>query len=250
MTHLIIWRALLKAALRDRISIGWALAFPMLLIVGMRVAFGDALDAPRLLSGTVAFSTVFFAVHGTGFDILGQRLRGVYKLLRASPYSVSHFIIWLTLARGAITVVAALLVAAFGAGWLGLAITPGLLLGYGASAALGTLAFTTLGVIMGNLGNTEGQVSAWNNIVTFPLLFLTETFYSLANAPGWLQVLRDILPFNHYLHLTLNLASGDLVAAQSPALVTLVYAIGFLLLAVLTFRWDPTQPLRLRRAEA
>lgn len=248
MTHWIVIRALLKGAVRDRISLGWALVFPMLLIVGMRVAFGAALDAPRLLSGTVAFSTVFFAVHGTGFDILAQRTRGVYKLLRASPYSVSRFIVWLILARGAITVLAAVLVAAFGAWWLDLTITPALVLGYGVSAALGTLAFTTLGVIMGNLGNTEGQVSVWNNIVTFPLLFLTETFYSLAGAPGWLQVLRDLFPFNHYLQLTLNLAAGDLAAAQRPGLITLAYGGAFLLIAVLTFRWDPAQPLLSRSA--
>ena len=243
MNHIVILRALLKGALRDKISIGWAVAFPLLLIAGMRIAFGESLDEMRLLAGTVAFSTIFFAVHGTGFDILGQRARGVYKLLRASPYSVAGFIVWLILARGAITVAAALGVAVLGGWWLGMALTPGLLLGLCLSAAFGAVAFSALGVIMGNLGDTEGAVSAWNNLVTFPLLFLTETFYSLETAPAWIQVVRDALPFNHYLTLTRHLAEGALAGAWPYALITLGFGAVFLAGAILTFRWDPGQTL-------
>jgi len=243
MNHTVVFKTLLKAALQDWISIGWAVIFPMALIVGMRVAFGDALDATRLLAGTVGFATIFFAVHGTGFDILGQRTRGVYKLLRASPFPVSVFIVWLSLARGVITVAAALAVALFGNWWLAAGLSPDDLLGLIAGAVLGALAFTTLGVIMGNLGNNEGQVAALNNIVTFPLLFLTETFYSLGEAPAWLQMLRDVLPFNHYLRLVQTLATGDLAAAWGPMLIVAGFGLAFLSIAVLTFRWDPAQPL-------
>ncbi len=243
MTHVVVFRSLLRAATRDAISIGWAVIFPLALIVGMRIAFGEGLDEMRLLAGTVAFSTIFFAVHGTGFDIHGQRARGVYKLLKASPYPVLGFIIWLVLARGALAVLAALTVAVLGGLWLGVAFTPTLLLGLVASAALGAVAFSALGVVMGNLGNTEGAVSAWNNLVTFPLLFLTETFYSLANAPAWLQLVRDILPFNHYLLLTNHLAAGDPLAAVPELLITLGFGVAFLAVAVWTFRWDPAQPL-------
>ncbi len=242
MTHAVIFRSLLKGATRDAISIGWAVAFPIILIIGMHVAFGDALDKMRLLAGTVAFSTIFFAVHGTGFDILSQRTRGVYKLLRASPYPVAGFILWLGAARGALTVLAALLVAGLGGWWLGIALTPTLLIGLGVSSLIGAATFTALGVIMGNLGDNEGAVAAWNNLVTFPLLFLTETFYSLANAPAWLQIIRDLLPFNHYLWLAHHLAAGEWSAAGPELLIVLGFGIFFVALAVLTFRWDPAQP--------
>ncbi len=250
MNHIVVVRSLLKGATRDMISLGWAVFFPIALIVGMRLGLGDALDARRLLAGTVAFSTIFFSVHGTAFDILAQRARGVYKLLRASPYPVAMFVVWLSLARGLVAVVAAGSVAVFGNWWLGAGLSGASLLFLGASAGLGTLVFTALGIVMGNLGDNEGQVSAWNNLVTFPLLFLTETFYSLANAPAWLQLLRDVLPFNHFLHVTLAMALGEPVdAVWVSALIVLGYGGVFLVLAILTFRWDPAQPLlRLRRA--
>jgi ABC-2 type transport system permease protein len=124
-----------------------------------------------------------------------------------------------------------------------MALTPGLLLGLGLSAAFGAVAFSALGVIMGNLGDSEGAVSAWNNLVTFPLLFLTETFYSLETAPAWIQVVRDALPFNHYLTLTRHLAEGALAGAWPYALITLGFGAVFLAGAILTFRWDSGQSL-------
>lgn len=250
MNHTVVIRSLLKGATRDWISLGWAVFFPIVLIVGMRLGLGDALDARRLLVGTVAFSTIFFAVHGTAFDILAQRTRGVYKLLRASPYPVAVFVVWLSLARGLVAVAAAGIVAVFGNWWLGAGLTVTGLLLLGASAGLGALVFTALGIVLGNLGNNEGQVSVWNNLVTFPLLFLTETFYSLASAPTWLQTLRDGLPFNHYLRLVLAAAVGEPVGAVwGSVLIVAAYGCVFLALAVLTFRWDPAQPVfNLRRA--
>ena len=117
------------------------------------------------------------------FDVLGQRNRGVYKLLRITPVRTPVFIVRLALARSIVALGCTLFVLAAGLFILGVPFSLAGLPMLFVVLALGMVAFTFLGFIIGNLGNDESGVATLTNAVTLPLLFLTETFYSLDGAP-------------------------------------------------------------------
>ncbi len=78
------FRTLLRGALRDRISLFFAIVFP----IGILLVLGFVFLAPgyrrQLLAGMLAVSALFFSLNGIAFESLFQRNSGVYKLLRAT----------------------------------------------------------------------------------------------------------------------------------------------------------------------
>lgn len=167
----IVFRGLLSGALRDRISLFYALIFPAAALAVLAYFFEDPGYRRHLLVGVTALGGFFFTMSGTGFEVMRQRQRGVYKLLRATPFPTGAFVSALTAARGLIALVCALFVYVGGALFLGAGIAPAGLLLMLPALALGTVCFTALGFILGNLGNTETQVAGINNLFVLPMTF-------------------------------------------------------------------------------
>lgn len=241
-----VFTSLLRGVLRDRISLGWAIVFPTLVMIAVSIATQDAAYRSRLFAGVLAMSSIFFAVHGTAFEVLSQRNRGVYKLLRASPFSILAFVSVLTLARGLIALISTIVVGVAGIFILDISLTFSDTLLTLALLIIGIVAFSFLGFIVGNIGTNEAQVASLNNFVTFPLLFLSETFYSFERLPTWLTVLRDVLPFNYFVTALRACLESSVEQAFLPTLVTLGFGFLFCFFAGLSFRWDPQAPVTLR----
>lgn len=239
LLHLgVIYSALLKSAARDRLSLGWAIVFPLLLLIGLGIAFTSQTYRAQLLVGVLLISLVNFVFNGAPFEVLRQRNSGVYKLLRATLYSIPRFITALALARASVALVCLAAVMGVGLLFTGVQLAWSDVLTAFPVMLLGILCFSLLGIVVGNLANEDAQAAALNNVVTLPMLFLSEVFYSLQRAPAWIQALSEVLPFQNMLVLlrATLLHSGE--AWLRPMLVVGAYTLLFLLLAVITFRWD------------
>lgn len=243
----IVFRGLLAGALRDRISLFYALIFPAVTLAVLAFFFEDPGYRRHLLVGLTALGGFFFTMSGTGFEVMRQRRRGVYKLLRATPFSTGAFVSALTAARGLIALICTLLVYVGGALSLGFGVAPAGLLLMLPPLLLGTACFTALGFILGNLGNTETQVAGINNLFILPMTFASPVFYSLDAAPRWVQLVSEAMPLTHLVAALQAAAAGDPGAMVRPLAILLGFTAGILAVAVLTFRWDPDAGL-LRRA--
>src|SRR5215813_15515048 len=109
------FRTLLRGAFRDRVSLVWAIAFPLVLLLALGFAFPTPGYRRQLLAGMLALSVMFFSLYGIAFESLAQRNQGVYKLLRATPYHTLAFVVNLALARGLVALLSSALVAVVGA---------------------------------------------------------------------------------------------------------------------------------------
>lgn len=247
----ITFRTLLKGALRDRISLFYAILFPVGLLVGLGIAFPAVAYRRQLVMGLLAMSSLFFA-QGGSFEILAHRNRGVYKLLRATPFRVPAFLAGLTLARGLVSMVSSLVILAVAVLFFGVRLSIGAAFLLLPVLLLGILCFSFLGLIFGNLARHEGQVNMIANLFTLPMLFGSEAFYSLAGAPAWIRAASQAMPTTHLLSATRAAMAGDAAGMLLPALMVLVFSGLFLALAVLTFRWDPDAGIRVnpRRSKA
>jgi ABC-2 type transport system permease protein len=239
------FRTLLRGALRDRLSLAWAIVFPLVLLLALGSAFPSATYQRQLFVGMLTLSIMFFSLYGIAFESLAQRNQGVYKLLRATPYHTLAFVVNLTLARGTVALLSSVLVGAVGVLVFHIAITPTSILLLAPVLVLATLCFTFIGLMIGNLSQTETQVAGLNNLVTLPMIFASEAFYSLGAAPTWVQTLSRVLPLSHVLDGVGAALAGSASGIVTSLLFVLGYTVLALAFAVLTFRWDPNAaPLR------
>jgi len=238
-TWLIPFRTLLRGALRDRISLFYSVVFPIGLLIGLGIVFPASEYRRHLLAGTLAISALFFSASGIAFESLAQRNRGVYKLLRATPYSRLAFVTNLTAARGVVALLSCALVATVGVLAFGISLTWQDALLLAPVLALGTLCFTFLGLTIGNLAQNEGQTAMLNNIVTVPMVFGSQALYSLGGAPDWLKQLSQALPLEHLIDGVRAAMTGDAGGIVAPCLLLGGFTALTLLLSLLTFRWDP-----------
>ena len=69
----IVFRGLLSGALRDRISLFYALIFPTAALAVLAYFFEDPGYRRHLLVGVTALGGFFFTMSGTGFEVMRQR---------------------------------------------------------------------------------------------------------------------------------------------------------------------------------
>lgn len=235
----ITFRTLFRGTLRDRISLFWALIFPIAFLLILGSIFPTPAYRAQLLTGMLGLSVLFFGLTGIAFESLFQRNSGVYKLLRATPYRTLSFVTNLTAARGVVALLSCAVVAVVGTLIFRIQFHPVSMLLILPILALGTLCFTFLGLILSNLSQNVNQLSIFNNIVLLPMMFGSETFYSLGAAPEWVRILSHLLPLTYLLDAVRASLSGDAVGTLVPTLVLLGFTALALILAVVTFRWDP-----------
>ncbi|MGG4393736.1 ABC transporter permease [Paenibacillus thiaminolyticus] len=238
-----IFRTLVFGIFRDIHTLFWTIAFPLALLAGLGIYLDDAAYTERLLAGVLTMNVLFGATMVTAFYVMAHRNRGIYKLLRATPFSIAAFIGAMTGARTALTLVVSCCIVTMAVLMLGVTLSV-------ANAGLmflvllvGTVCFTAIGYIAANLSRDEGNVNMISNLMSFPMLFTSEAFFRLDGAPEWVRIIASLQPFHYFVK-----AMGAAIhASAASALVWEPLAIlaGFTVLcmtiAILTFRWDAEQ---------
>jgi ABC-2 type transport system permease protein len=105
---------------------------------------------------------------------------------------------------------------------------------------LGTLAFLSIGLLVGAIAKTEEAASAMANFVVLPMAFLSGTFFDIAEAPSWLRAVSKVFPLrwmNDGMLDVLGRGKGvSAVLAPSAVLLGFTVVVGFI--ATRVFRWD------------
>ncbi|MUG46879.1 ABC transporter permease [Paenibacillus woosongensis] len=241
-----VFTTMLKGMLRDMHTLFWTIAFPVLLLLGLGLYFQQPAYSVKLLSGILAMNVLFGATMVTAFNVMSHRNRGVYKLLRATPFSTFAFVAAMTAARTALSLIVSAVTIAAARLILGVSLSPLSLLLMLVVLLIGTVCFTAIGFIAANLSRDESNVNMISNLISFPMLFTSEAFYSLQHAPAWIQIFGSLQPF-HYFVQAMNLALdpiGSLPGFGISMLILAVFTIICLGAAALTFRWDNEAPAR------
>lgn len=234
-----VFRLMLVASLKDKITLFYALLFPILLMAGLGCYFDSPAYRERLLIGVLALSVLFWAVQGAAFQVYGQRSRGVYKLLRLTPFPTVSFVLALTLARTLLGLCINGIILLVCAPLFGIPIPLSGVLPLLAMLTAGLLCFTCLGFLVVNFARHEGQINMLSNVLQIPMVFGSEAFYSLSAAPQWLVAAGRCTPFPYFVEGLRAAAKTDLAAWGVSLLIVSGFALAILLLASLTFRWDP-----------
>ncbi|RKE17538.1 ABC transporter permease [Streptomyces sp. TLI_171] len=240
-----VTRASYLAYLRDRTSVIFTFAFPLLFLIVFGALFqGQSVDgglsyinyiAPGVLSWGIGNAALF----GVAFTLMHWRRDDLLRLIWRTPTPLPTVLgarYAVALGTGVVqallfTVVA---VAAFGlhlSGSWPLAL-PVLL--------FGITAFAALGLVVGTLANTSEAVAAIANCVMVPMAFLSGAFYPIDLMPGWLQGLSRALPLRYFDEGVTDAVGGrggDLLPFLDCAALA-GFTVVLALIAARTFRWS------------
>ena len=104
----------------------------------------------------------------------------------------------------------------------------------------GTLAFLSIGLLVGAVAKTQQAATAMTNLIILPMAFLGGAFIPLTFAPQWIQQVSYVMPLRYLVVGMQNVMSrGDGPASALPAMAILLgFAAVLTLIAVRVFRWD------------
>jgi ABC-2 type transport system permease protein len=103
---------------------------------------------------------------------------------------------------------------------------------------LGPMLFASLGMLVGTVSKSTETASVVGNIITFPMMFLSGTFFPISLMPTYLQHFAHILPL-FYIIDGLNgvMIYSNYAQATVDLVVVTVITIVFFVAAVRLFKW-------------
>jgi ABC-2 type transport system permease protein len=191
-----------RAFWRNRRGAVFGIGFPLMFLIVFGSLNHGHIDTRGNLSfidfyvpGIVAYAIILTCFNTTALTFAALRANGVLKRLRVTPLPWWVFVagtIGSTLVVVTISIALMLMlgIVAFGA-HLRLEMVPALLL----TLVLGCACFTTLGIAASRLVAKPENGMGLLVIITLPLMFISNIFFPLDDAPGWLNDIAKAFPF-------------------------------------------------------
>jgi ABC-2 type transport system permease protein len=98
--------------------------------------------------------------------------------------------------------------------------------------------FAAIGMLVGTVSKNPETAGVVGNIVTFPMMFLSGTFFPISIMPDYLQTIAHVLPLFYVIEGLNNVMVYDNVAgAMIDIAVVAVLTAVFFIAAVMLFKW-------------
>jgi ABC-2 type transport system permease protein len=103
---------------------------------------------------------------------------------------------------------------------------------------LGPMMFASMGMLVGTITKSVESASVLGNIITFPMMFLSGTFFPISTMPEYLRNFARVLPL-YYIVEGLNnvMVYGNISGALIDIAVTVVIAVIVFVAAAKLFKW-------------
>jgi ABC-2 type transport system permease protein len=189
---------------------------------------------PSILGLSVMQVGVFAAI-----PLVADREKLILKRLNATPLRRWQLVGSNVAMRILIAIFQAVVIVAVGTLLFGVETTGSWVL-TGVFVVLGALAFLALGYVIASFAPTEDAANGMTQVVQFPMMFLSGTFFQLDQMPEFLQQIARLIPLT-YLSDALRQVMVD-GAAFAPLTVCAAVLLGWLVvcfgIAARFFKWQ------------
>jgi ABC-2 type transport system permease protein len=187
---------------------------------------------PGLIGFSILTSPMFSLVDITS----SYRKEGIFRQLSLTPLTRSEWlgsrVLWyvlLTFASAGIMIATGIFV--FGAH---VTLTVGLL----PFLVAGPFFFVSLGMLVGSVAKTPESAALVGNLVTFPMMFLSGTFFTVSSFPPGLQSFAHLLPLYYVIDgMNQVMLFSNATRALTDLVIVLIASAAVFGLAVRLFRW-------------
>lgn len=236
---------------RNPPSAGFTFAFPLMFLVIFNGLFGN--EEIELFGHKTGQSTFYvpaiaaFSVITANFTNIAMRVsffrdEGVLKRARGTPLPPFIYLGARVIHAVLIAIVLVAIVAAAGVLFYGVDLPDNTLFAFLVTVIVGAFAFSALGLAMTAAVPNADAAPAVVNFTILPLLFISDIFIPLQDAPRWLTTISGLFPVKHYAAAMLGAFNpfemgsgfkwGDLA-------VVVVWGLAGVVLALRYFSWEP-----------
>jgi len=191
-----------------------------------------------LFPGILAMNMMFSALFGVGYVIVRYRKNGVLKRLKATPLTALEYLTAQTISRLIILTFMVVVI------WIGC----DLIFSFNVEGSffdlvivffIGGFSLISLGVIVASRGTNEELTSGILNFLTWPMMFLSEVWFSIEGAPHWIRMFANIFPLTHLLRATRKIMNDGqgLVDVVPEISILLIMTAVFLTIGASLFSW-------------
>jgi ABC-2 type transport system permease protein len=189
-----------------------------------------------LIPGLIGFSILTSPMFSMVDVAASYRKDGIFRQLSLTPLTraewLTSHILWYT----ALTFVTAGIMIGAGIALFGAHVS--VTLGLVPFLLVGPLFFVSLGMLAGSVAKTPESAALIGNIITFPMMFLSGTFFQVSMFPPALQAFARILPLYYVIDgMNQVMLFNNIPRALDDFAVVLVAAIVVFVLAIHFFKW-------------
>jgi ABC-2 type transport system permease protein len=160
----------------------------------------------------------------------------LFRQLSLTPLTRSEWLAATLLWFVAISIISALLLESVGAALFGAQVH--LTWSVAPFLVVGPMLFVSLGLLLGTVSDTPETAAVIGNVVTFPMMFLSGTFFPVSMFPDWLVPVAHVLPLYYVIDgLNDGMVFGNVGGALTDLAIVFAIALVFFLAAITTFSW-------------
>ena len=191
-----------------------------------------------LFPGILGMNIMFSSLFGVGYMVITYRKNGVLKRLSVTPVRTFEFLTAQVLSRMIIIIVSTAIV------YTGCAI----ILGFHnrgsyipliASFLLGSFSMISLSLLVACRSSSEEFAGGILNLISWPMMFLSEVWFSLEGANPWVVKFSKIFPLTHMVDSArriMNDGAGFKEVSLQLTILAVMSAV-FITLGSLLFKW-------------
>ena len=182
---------------------------------------------------------MFSALWGIGYIIVRYRKNGTLKRLKATPLTAFEYVTAQMFSR-IFLLMFTLCVVWFGSNMIFHFRIHGSYLLIFLLFFLGGLNLCSIGLVLAARGTSEEFTSGVLNFISWPMMFLSEVWFSLEGAPRWIRTCSDIFPLTHLLRAVRKVMNdgATFTSVQSEIGFLVITTVIFLIIAALIFSWN------------
>jgi ABC-2 type transport system permease protein len=189
-----------------------------------------------LVPGLIGFAILTSPMFSIAELVSTYRKDGIFRQLSLTPLTRAEWlvakIIWYTF----LSIIAAVLMIATGSLLFGAKVS--LTLGVIPFLVFGPFLFVSLGILAGSAAPTPESAAVVANIITFPMMFLSGTFFPVSSFPAGLQLIAHVFPLYYVIDgMNQVMLFGNLTRALGDVGVVLILGAILFVAGVYTFRW-------------
>jgi len=244
-----------KAFWRNPAAAFFTFVFPLMFLIIFNLIFGSDTTGrfgpgPKVslsnfyVPTVAAFSIISACYTNIAIGVVFARDEGQLKRVRGTPLPgwaylfgrIAHAII--------VAIILVVIVVAFGRVFYDVDLPVRTLPAFVISLAVGAACFASLGLAVTAITPNADAAPAVTNATILPLLFISDVFIPLDNAPHWLATFSGLFPVKHLSHAMLtsyNPPRGSTGAGfvGSDLLVMGIWLAIGIVLSIRSFSWEP-----------
>lgn len=192
-----------------------------------------------LFPGILGMNMMFSALWGVGYIVVRYRKNGVLKRLKATPLTAFEYLSAQLISRLCVLMSSLAIV------WAGCHLifsfqVQGSYLTLFWVFLAGSLNLIALGLLLASRGISEEFVSGILNFISWPMMFLSEVWFSLEGAPEWIRQVAQVFPLTHLLKAARAVINdgSTLLDLRLEMAVMLASTLLLISLAAMLFSWN------------